>query len=80
MIVLALLLGLCTAGAWVVYIRAVTMGHAGKAALADLAILLSGSVGVQVWAMGGESFWLFVAFDVGAASGTYLLVRAGYAR
>ena len=73
----AFLLGLGTAAAWVVYIQAVGMGRAELAALADLAILVSGSIGVQLWAR-KKSFWVFVAFDVGAALGTYLLVKGGY--
>lgn len=70
-------LGLLTAAAWVIYIRAVGQQRAGRAALADLTILLAGSAGVQLWAFAGESFWLFAAFDTGAALGTYLLVRRG---
>lgn len=73
---LAFLLGLFTAGAWVVYIRAVGQERALAAAVADLAILLSGSVGVQLWSK-QQAFRLFVAFDVGAALGTYLLVTLG---
>lgn len=74
---LAFSLGLLTAAAWVVYIRAVQERRAGRAAVADLAILLAGSGGVQVWALAGGSFWLFAAFDLGAATGTYLLVARG---
>lgn len=76
-VLLAFGLGLLTAGAWVVYIRAVHDKRPGRAALSDLAILLAGSGGVQLWAFAGESFWLFAAFDVGAAAGTYLLVARG---
>lgn len=69
-------MGLFTAAMWVVYIQAVGAERALAAAGADLAILLSGSVGVQLWSK-QQSFRLFVAFDVGAALGTYLLVTFG---
>ena len=73
--VLAFALGLATAAAWVIYIRAVTAKRAGRAALGDLGILLAGSLGVQLWAGAGESFTVFAAFDAGAALGTFVVVR-----
>jgi drug/metabolite transporter (DMT)-like permease len=76
---LAAVLGLSVAGAWVVYIRAIAQQRAARAALADLTILLLGSLGVQVWAWGDERFGLFAAFDAGAALGTYIVVRRGIA-
>ena len=77
-LILAFLLGLGTAAAWVVYIRAVNGGRAGAASLADFAIMLAGSFTVQLWAWAGESFATLFAFDVGGALGTYLLVKGGY--
>ena len=70
----AFTLGLGTAGAWVVYIQAVASHHAATAAIADLFLLLAGSAGVQLWSK-QKSFRLFLAYDCGAALGTYFLVR-----
>lgn len=69
------LLGLATAGAWAIYIAAVDDKHAYTAAAADLFILLSGSVSVQLWANRRRDFWLLAAFDVGAVLGTFLTVH-----
>ena len=73
---IAFLLGVSTAGAWVVYIHAVGAKQAPLAAVADLAILVMGSASVQLWSR-QKAFRLFVAFDVGAALGTFCLVRWG---
>lgn len=74
---LAFALGAATAAVWVLYIRSVAAQRAKTAALADFAIMVIGTLTLQLWALEGDNLWVPLSMDVGAALGTYALVRLG---
>lgn len=75
---LSFLAGVLASGIWVLYVKAVTKNKALPAAAADLAIAVMGSGASQLWAMRQDDFWILAIWDIGGATGTYILIKYGF--
>lgn len=76
LVFISFLAGLPTAWAWGEYILALERRKACRAAVWDFVIgILGYVVGLTLWAMSGDNWWVLLSFCVGNALGTYCVVR-----
>ena len=70
-------LGFLSSGLYALYVQSAAHGHAGPAAMTDLAMMLLGTGLTTLWAIKKNDWKLLVMWDVCSAIGTYLMVRFG---